>query len=256
MEEARRSRRLRLVVSSIYAHIVCFPLTYCPLLLPLNRLILFSLEGIRKKHRGQKAFQWPSPYNTASKRRQFSRGAFEQASTAPATTNVILKDAAEAIEDEIGEIWSIYRVTQEKEVKEGLIILAQRKDLIIQGHMSFLPRDVLYHVVYVLEKLPKYPQRTPAPAWLSPAFLTLKGVLARAPCIQGLHGYGSPYLHILEDEEHRLYFTWTEAFVNDVALALISVVYIHGLGDEGWKAARWMVYDAVSATLLTFFLFP
>jgi hypothetical protein len=72
------------------------------------------------------------------------------------------------------------------------------------------------------------------------------GVLEKAPVGEGLDRVNLTNLHLYEDEKCQFHFRWTNAFVNEVSQALVDLILAHGLGDYGWKAARWMVYDAVS----------
>ncbi|KAJ3525870.1 hypothetical protein NMY22_g10396 [Coprinellus aureogranulatus] len=189
------------------------------------------LEALRKKQRkSHGSFQWPSSLDTESKRRRLAPIAPESkaASLAVEVTVMPEKDLEELL----------------KGVKVDLIRLAQQKNLLALGYMSFLPQDALNHIAYALEKLPKYPQRTLPPAILSPGFLILRDVLAKAPLLNDEGPEYSPSrLYVFADEQLRLHFRWTNAFIDEVAVALVCVIKRHGLGPEGWQAARWMVYD-------------
>ena len=44
-------------------------------------------------------------------------------------------------------------------------------------------------------------------------------------------------------------FDWNRDYCNEVFHVLIEVVKEHGVGDEGWRSARWEVYDTVSIQL-------
>jgi predicted secreted protein len=41
------------------------------------------------------------------------------------------------------------------------------------------------------------------------------------------------------------YYFWSQDYFTRVYNALIDVIRAHGVGAEGWEAARWIVYDKV-----------
>lgn len=104
-------------------------------------------------------------------------------------------------------------------------------------------------VVYRQLQYNGYPPRVPLPEPLPPAFKALRTLLDDAPTES--HGlfpegkvanYTTVTYHCLEEEEE--YF-WARQYFRRVYKALIHIIEEHGVGDEGWGSARWMVYDQV-----------
>ena len=95
----------------------------------------------------------------------------------------------------------------------------------------------------------KYPPRPSLEQPTSTSFDNLREVLEDAPVTQG------PYVevdgidwHDHEDGETSVY--WAEGYLNRLFTALNAVIDEHGPGENGWKRARWMVYDTVSLSCL------
>ncbi|KAF6752815.1 hypothetical protein DFP72DRAFT_1069999 [Ephemerocybe angulata] len=83
-----------------------------------------------------------------------------------------------------------------------------------------------------------YPPRIPIPQ--SDSFRALNEVLAEAD------DPDSDNVSEEEDYEGNVSSTWTNELLEEVSQALIDIVNAHGLGPEGWQAARWRVYDALN----------
>ncbi|KAF6752819.1 hypothetical protein DFP72DRAFT_1070003 [Ephemerocybe angulata] len=105
-------------------------------------------------------------------------------------------------------------------------------------------------ILTAVTQLPAYPPRTPPPAVLSPEFQALKALMEEAPtrgdmCMgvsvppkntHNIRGDDIPF-----PQDCREY--WSTGYLTRIYQALINIIGTHGVGDEGWKAARWMVYD-------------
>lgn len=92
--------------------------------------------------------------------------------------------------------------------------------------------------------LPAYPPRTSEPTPRSAAFEALHAALAEAP----ESGSEGPNLVIYEDCWPRLgemHSYWSHDYITRIYQALIDIINAHGVGDDGWRAARWIVYDKV-----------
>ncbi|KAF6752822.1 hypothetical protein DFP72DRAFT_1046977 [Ephemerocybe angulata] len=100
-----------------------------------------------------------------------------------------------------------------------------------------------------LRSLPVYPPRTAPPSKLSSSFQTLKALLSEAPEI-GMDGTPVKNEHnvIMEDiafpSDYGWY--WSPAYLTKLYQALMAIIEEHGLGPDGWEAARWLVYDQYS----------
>lgn len=96
-----------------------------------------------------------------------------------------------------------------------------------------------------LNQSKKYPPRPSLEQLASTSFDSLREVLKDAPVPKG------PYVevdgldwHDHEDGETSIY--WAEGYLNRLFTALNAVIDEHGSGENGWKSARWMVYDTYS----------
>ncbi|KAF5340293.1 hypothetical protein D9611_007853 [Ephemerocybe angulata] len=106
-------------------------------------------------------------------------------------------------------------------------------------------------ILTAVELLPAYPPRTPPPAVLSPEFQALKALMEEAPTRGDMNMLGNVIppknTHNIRGDEipwpedYREY--WSTGYLTRIYQALINIIGAHGVGDEGWKAARWMVYD-------------
>lgn len=65
----------------------------------------------------------------------------------------------------------------------------------------------------------------------------------RAPTIDSYHSL--PGVDRPEDYEGNAGWDWSRDYLAEVQQALIAVIEERGLGDSGWKSARWEVYDKV-----------
>lgn len=98
--------------------------------------------------------------------------------------------------------------------------------------------------------LPNYPRRSNPPANPSSSFTALYALLSNAPKREA----EGPNMMFQEDnyprQDERHYF-WSRAYITKIFEALIDIIRAHGVGDDGWRAARWLVYDKVSIQVLS-----
>lgn len=111
--------------------------------------------------------------------------------------------------------------------------------------------DQIAFLESAVKHLPQYPPRTaPSDIAMSTAsFLALKEVLSEAPGLEErCFGYDTPNLRYSYDgftgEED---LEWNDHYFSRVYERLIDVVREHG--SEGWKDARWMIYDTYSQSM-------
>lgn len=100
-----------------------------------------------------------------------------------------------------------------------------------------------------LRSLPVYPPRTAPPSELSSSFQKLKALLSEAP---GVGMDGTP----VKNEDNTIMETiafpsdygwyWSPEYLAKLYQALMAIIEEHGLGPDGWEAARWLVYDQYS----------
>lgn len=80
-----------------------------------------------------------------------------------------------------------------------------------------------------------YPERPTSPAPESPSFNALNSILDGAPV----------YISVDEDGfTNEICVSWNRQYTDKLYACLIDVIHDHGL--DGWKNARWLVYDKVS----------
>ncbi|KAI0655400.1 hypothetical protein C8Q70DRAFT_1019504 [Cubamyces menziesii] len=95
-----------------------------------------------------------------------------------------------------------------------------------------------------------YPPRPAERLPSSPAVDSLRTVLDEAPRMPKNHRWGEDVEgmetthHSWPDEDYT--YEWNSAYLDRVFAALIEVIGVHGVGDEGWRSARWEVYDKYS----------
>ncbi|KAI0694703.1 hypothetical protein C8Q76DRAFT_634279 [Earliella scabrosa] len=98
-----------------------------------------------------------------------------------------------------------------------------------------------------LELSRRYPERPKDPLVSSPSVDMLREVLTTAPAIPKGEAYDE-IIHELvryEDFAGDVSYRWSDAYVGRICSALFGVIQEHGTGDEGWRTARWEVYDKV-----------
>ncbi|KAJ7651833.1 hypothetical protein B0H17DRAFT_1215177 [Mycena rosella] len=79
-----------------------------------------------------------------------------------------------------------------------------------------------------------YPPRPDTLSPASPSFTRLREVLSRAALEQSQWEY---------DYQGDVTTYWEDRYLTEVFSALSAVIQEHGHGEEGWKSARWEVYD-------------
>lgn len=107
-----------------------------------------------------------------------------------------------------------------------------------------------------LQRLPPYPSRPEEPLSSSAAVDNLRNVLADAPTmnmyveacerrekIEGMESHA--------DWEGNTSCQWSANYTDRLFEALLAVIEAHGLDDDGWKSARWEVYDRVCSSIST-----
>lgn len=105
-------------------------------------------------------------------------------------------------------------------------------------------------LVAAFQQLPDYPPRTASPIQLSPPFQALKDLLSEAP-VMGDHGLpikneqNTRVDDLPAEQDFRVF--WSEEYFTRIYRALMDIIGAHGVGPDGWEAARWMVYDEVRA---------
>ncbi|KAF7972831.1 hypothetical protein HWV62_16930 [Athelia sp. TMB] len=81
----------------------------------------------------------------------------------------------------------------------------------------------------------------------------LRDVLKRAPRIpdDGIGNVPTGMRTEVENFPHQgaVRWYWASTYLDEVNKALIAVINEHGVGDGGWKTARWEVYDKVSPVI-------
>lgn len=100
-------------------------------------------------------------------------------------------------------------------------------------------------------QLGPYPHRPPLPLSASTSVYQLRGVLKRAGRIpENCYEENTPGVDRDEDYEENVSWDWTQEYQDEVYQALTAVIKEHGLGDAGWKSARWEVYDKVGPDVI------
>ncbi|KAJ6546695.1 hypothetical protein DFH09DRAFT_926905, partial [Mycena vulgaris] len=82
-----------------------------------------------------------------------------------------------------------------------------------------------------------YPPRPDALRPASASFTHLREVLGRGALET------SQWTYIYQGDETKY---WEDRYLDELFAALMAVIEKHGLGEQGWKSARWEVYDKVS----------
>ncbi|KAJ6616349.1 hypothetical protein B0H10DRAFT_1949197 [Mycena sp. CBHHK59/15] len=80
---------------------------------------------------------------------------------------------------------------------------------------------------------------------LLPSFTALRDVLDRAASLRDEATRDQVDVNECGFTGDHTYF-WREVYMEELFKALIAVIKEHGLGEEGWKSARWEVYDKYS----------
>ncbi|KAH9891867.1 hypothetical protein C8Q73DRAFT_650476 [Cubamyces lactineus] len=95
-----------------------------------------------------------------------------------------------------------------------------------------------------------YPPRPAGRLPSSPAIDSLRAILDEAPRMPKDHGWGEDVEgmemthHAWPDEDYT--YEWNSSYLDRLFTALIEVIRMHGVGDDGWRSARWEVYDKYS----------
>jgi hypothetical protein len=110
--------------------------------------------------------------------------------------------------------------------------------------ITLIPKQRYIALRAAPKTLPLYPPRpTDLTNLTSPSIDILQEVLGRAPDstaepTEGLATTSNP-----SEDGHTV---WGDEYLDDLFTALIGVVRDDGLGEDGWRTIRWLVYDTVS----------
>ncbi|KAJ7107726.1 hypothetical protein C8R44DRAFT_804152 [Mycena epipterygia] len=118
------------------------------------------------------------------------------------------------------------------------------------GNSALAPSDELDTGYYAKKKetilkallIETYPPRPSSLAPESPSYRALLEVLARAPSMHDEVTRKGIDMDTSGFDGHET-FTWNTRYLEDLFRALIAVMKDHGLEADGWKSARWEVYD-------------
>ncbi|KAF6752817.1 hypothetical protein DFP72DRAFT_1132264 [Ephemerocybe angulata] len=114
---------------------------------------------------------------------------------------------------------------------------------VLVDHPDDVPGEA--RLAMALEKLPEYPRRIAPPPGSSPSFEALKRVLKAAPTkLEKGVTNGQNIDREAGNPGSELF--WSEEYFTRVYQALIDITKSHGIGRNGWEAARWLVYDKYS----------
>ncbi|KAJ7267953.1 hypothetical protein C8J57DRAFT_1469324 [Mycena rebaudengoi] len=86
-----------------------------------------------------------------------------------------------------------------------------------------------------------YPPRPTLTPPSSSSFDLLRDVLSRAASLND--ATTREQLEVYDSYDGYSFHFWNEAYMTELFTALAAVITEHGLGDAGWKSARWEVYD-------------
>lgn len=141
-----------------------------------------------------------------------------------------------------------------KTCNEDIFVMPDGKFISVKEHQEIMGRAVTY--------VRKYPARPAQPLPPSETVDALRAVLDSAPRYHESGNYsesfheskgGLQYIGEEEDEEgypmlpnHAWAYDWEEDFRSSLFEALQEVIDAHGMGEQGWEAVRWEVYDKVS----------
>ncbi|KAJ7209942.1 hypothetical protein C8J57DRAFT_1200744 [Mycena rebaudengoi] len=89
-----------------------------------------------------------------------------------------------------------------------------------------------------------YPPRPTLTPPSSSSFDLLRDVLSRAASLND--ATTREQLEVYDSYDGYSFHFWNEAYMTELFTALAAVITEHGLGDAGWKSARWEVYDTYS----------
>lgn len=112
-------------------------------------------------------------------------------------------------------------------------------------------KDRLQIFPKALTELSQYPKRPLELLPPSPSVDALRTVLSEAPYMPEGGDDGPIDMELHEDgASGDMWYTWSKAYTDRLFIALAEVIRAHGVGEDGWKSARWEVYDKVRPSSL------
>ncbi|TFK25356.1 hypothetical protein FA15DRAFT_737461 [Coprinopsis marcescibilis] len=203
--------------------------------------MLGDCEKKYKKRWPSKQFPQPAAYNPSS-----ARGWVDALTLPPSyyTTLASVEDRVKSklVQKAHGDEWLWHACLK-----------AWRRTL--STYEDYIPIPGQTHLHYceaACNVLPTYPPRINPPQPLPPSFQNLQGVLDEAPDFRPMEEDYITHPAIEQCDDHVdgwTWYEWTTQYLERVFHALITIIKHHGVGPTGWKAARWMVYDAHSRSL-------
>lgn len=137
--------------------------------------------------------------------------------------------------------------TLKKEFPAEWLWKACNKSLGIE--LSGSEREQALRTVFGTPGLGPYPTRPTSPLPVSPSLDNLRAVLDVAPTLPASKNWGKSIegLEYWDDGfSGDSGYLWAISYREQILRALIEVGKAHGLEQEGWKGARWLVYDKVN----------
>ncbi|KZS90485.1 hypothetical protein SISNIDRAFT_457638 [Sistotremastrum niveocremeum HHB9708] len=99
-----------------------------------------------------------------------------------------------------------------------------------------------------------YPPRPSVLRPSSASFNLLRCVLDGIPTVASMSPADGNYCVVKTQDtpEQPEKYTWSDSVLRVLASCLESVIAEHGIGVEGWDAAKWEIYDKVSDSTACF----